>query len=575
MGIPGFYGRWLSNNVRYAIKYGIPKNISSLSLDLNGVIHDARKVVFQEDQKFPDPKLKAILDRMTPKEIENEIISQVQITILRLVQRFDPKHTLIIAVDGIAPGAKMQQQRGRREKAAMDVDFNPKFDRNAITPGTDFMIRLDNDLKKFIEVNRNQLPNKVIYSSHLVPGEGEHKIMDYYRAGEVLLNRDFVNGNRGYHVLYGLDADLIMLSLLSPINNIFLSRESVREVISISDVRNFLINNANRKIKIDRNPIDDFVIMMSLLGNDFLPHMPSLNDMENAINYMLGLYSENNFQFTYNQESKMEINWSNFAFFIQALAENEAIFLNYLSQLKYNFPSRIFEASIQNSKFNFDIYRQLYYQNAFGVRGSEELKIKLNQILNSYHPTDEDLIRRSSSRNSNIDLDSINLKDIYQMGIDYQRTIAWVYTYYRSGTSAINQDWVYPYYHTPLLIDLSFVLSERNQVFGYRAHYGMMKFNVLHQLVSVLPLRSSNLLPKEIRVLTESTSIISDLYPVKFIIELDGKRAAHEGIPIIPFSDRRRIYEVVNSIQFTNSKFNKYREATDNIYINHRHPKRF
>lgn len=81
----------------------------------------------------------------------------------------------------MAPGAKMQQQRGRREKSALSASSNEIFDRNAITPGTKFMMELDNYIIRFISTNRDLLPKKVIYSGHLVPGEGEHKIIDYYR----------------------------------------------------------------------------------------------------------------------------------------------------------------------------------------------------------------------------------------------------------------------------------------------------------------------------------------------------------------------------------------------------------
>ena len=60
---------------------------------------------------------------------------------------------------------------------------------------------------------------EVCFSSALVPGEGEHKIMDYIRR----LPRPCQTGGR--HCFFGLDADLIMLTLASPCRAIFLLRE--------------------------------------------------------------------------------------------------------------------------------------------------------------------------------------------------------------------------------------------------------------------------------------------------------------------------------------------------------------
>lgn len=110
-------------------------------------------------------------------------------------------------VDGVAPRAKMNQQRSRRfraakegkELAAMEAEVRNKlisegkfsadelpekkerWDHNQITPGTKFMDRVAKALRHY---NADRITNDpawrnlaVIVSDSNIPGEGEHKLM--------------------------------------------------------------------------------------------------------------------------------------------------------------------------------------------------------------------------------------------------------------------------------------------------------------------------------------------------------------------------------------------------------------
>ena len=507
MGIPGFYGRWLSNRMPNAIINGLPELISSVSLDLNGTIHEAWNAVFIKHGK----------SEMDLRDFILEVFKELGVIILRIVNAMRPIESLLLCVDGVAPAAKMQQQRGRREKSSV-INAGSPYDRNAITPGTDLMVELDGFIRNFIIENKLLLPPNVVYSSHLVPGEGEHKIMQFFREGE------FVSQKTGNHIVYGLDADLIMLSLLSPVKNIYLSREKINEVISINSVRESLIEYTGKS-----SAVDDFVIMMFLIGNDFLPHSPAFESMRDAIDKLLEIYSQDDFSFV----NGKSIDWFSFGKFLNIISKDEPKFLSQLSTIKTEFPSRFFKESVDRGVFYYEKFRNVWYWNEFSNKGDKSkiekiLKIKLYQ--------------------------QIKQEQVEKMCVNYMKTMEWVYLYYRQGTRAINQGWLYPNYHTPLLMDLNEIIQRQPSTKGFEAYPGMITFNALQQLVAVIPLKSINVIPQELKILYSYGSMIRDFFPSEFIIEVDGKRKKEEGIPIIPFVDRSRIVAATGQLSIARNR---------------------
>lgn len=100
-------------------------------------------------------------------------------------------------------------------------------DSNVITPGTPFMQRLSTYLHRYVayRVSTDAAWNKcqVVISDSSVPGEGEHKIMSHIRH---LRQQEKYDADQT-HVVYGLDADLIMLTLASHEPRFFVLREVV------------------------------------------------------------------------------------------------------------------------------------------------------------------------------------------------------------------------------------------------------------------------------------------------------------------------------------------------------------
>jgi 5'-3' exoribonuclease 1 len=105
-----------------------------------------------------------------------------------------PKVSVFLAIDGVAPRAKLNQQRSRRFRSAKDrLDAMQEsqrknrtpisasaegedglFDSNCITPGTEFMTRVSKTIQFFIrkKIKEDVLWRnlKVIFSGPEVPG---------------------------------------------------------------------------------------------------------------------------------------------------------------------------------------------------------------------------------------------------------------------------------------------------------------------------------------------------------------------------------------------------------------------
>ena len=197
--------------------------IDRLYLDLNCAIHPAVKMpgLSRQDMYIA---------------VGNYLDDILRVAVLRPSRPCDASSTRLvyIAIDGVAPRAKMSQQRKRRYKAVQDtIDVNAikqKFgipieeheDFNMISPGTKFMEELSDYLNQKIRsygFNDTSPKLKFIFSDANVPGEGEHKIMDHIRQNPPSQNESIA--------IYGLDADLIFLCLANYCPNMYLLREKV------------------------------------------------------------------------------------------------------------------------------------------------------------------------------------------------------------------------------------------------------------------------------------------------------------------------------------------------------------
>jgi 5'-3' exoribonuclease 2 len=323
------------------------EEMDNLYLDMNGIVHPC---------SHPE-------DRPAPANEEEMMIAVFEYT-ERVVNMVRPRKLLMIAVDGVAPRAKMNQQRSRRFRSAQEAAEKDKavaeyhemmkakgasvegegeekpqktWDSNAITPGTPFMDILAASLRYWVQYKLNTDPAwaklKIIISDATVPGEGEHKIMNFVRSQRSSPTHD----PNTRHVMYGLDADLIMLGLATHEPHFRILREDVfandtkpghcRKCgqpghmadscrgtapkpdetakkplkpfiwLHVSVLREYLaieLSVPNQGFTFDlERALDDWVFMCFFVGNDFLPHLPSLDIRENAIDTLIAIWRDN------------------------------------------------------------------------------------------------------------------------------------------------------------------------------------------------------------------------------------------------------------------------------------------
>jgi len=233
MGIPSYFAHVLKKYPGVIKRLAELPCINNLYLDCNGMIYD---VVRQMQYKPEDHAA-----------YEAEMLQRICESIDACIAILNPSDRVFVAFDGVAPVAKLNQQRERRYKSwylgemeaqrrrelsnkAKVAAPKPAWNTSAITPGTKFMNALHKKLTEYYAANNgNGNTPKIILSSSNEPGEGEHKLFEYIREHAA-------EHAHATTVIYGLDADLIMLCMshLHISRGIYLYRETPEFVKSIN-----------------------------------------------------------------------------------------------------------------------------------------------------------------------------------------------------------------------------------------------------------------------------------------------------------------------------------------------------
>ncbi|XP_076874177.1 5'-3' exoribonuclease 2 [Brachyhypopomus gauderio] len=702
MGVPAFF-RWLSrkypsiivhcleekskecNGVRIPVDTSKPNpnevEFDNLYLDMNGIIHPCT---------HPE-------DKPAPKN-EDEMMVAIFEYIDRLFNIVRPRRVLYMAIDGVAPRAKMNQQRSRRFRASKEgvelteekhrmreevlqrggylppEEIKERFDSNCITPGTEFMDNLAKCLRYYVAERLTSDPGwrtlTVFLSDASVPGEGEHKIMDFIRRQRAQPNHD----PNTHHCLCGADADLIMLGLATHEPNFTIIREEFKpnkprpcalcgqmgheikdcqgvarekrgehdefaDTVPVSEqefifirlcvLREYLqreLTMASLPFPFDfERSVDDWVFMCFFVGNDFLPHLPSLEIREGAIDRLVGIYKDVVHRTGGYLTENGFVNLERVELIMQAVGVAEDNIFKKRKEDDENFKRRMKEKkkrmkteqapaylpggqfapqalggrdrpmAVQNARqaaMDMRMQGNRYQQNKDAAEslkamlrngskdaagcsdGVDRSGLKRKAEDSDSEPEPEDNVRlweqgwKQRYYKTKFDVDESDDEFRKKVVKCYVEGLCWVLRYYYQGCASWK--WYFPFHYAPFASDFKDIKDMFTDF-----EMGTKPFRPLEQLMGVFPAASGNFLPTTWRALMiDPDSSIIDFYPDDFAIDLNGKKFAWQGVALLPFVDERRLRAALEKVysDLTSEEVRRNSLGSDVVFVSKAHP---
>ncbi|KAI7799488.1 5'-3' exoribonuclease 2 isoform X1 [Triplophysa rosa] len=701
MGVPAFF-RWLSrkypsiivhcleekakeyNGIKIPVDTSKPNpnevELDNLYLDMNGIIHPCT---------HPE-------DKPAPKN-EDEMMVAIFEYIDRLFNIVRPRRVLYMAIDGVAPRAKMNQQRSRRFRASKEGvelveekekmreeviqrggylppdEIKERFDSNCITPGTEFMDNLAKCLRYYVADRLTNDPGwsniTVFLSDASVPGEGEHKIMDFIRRQRAQPNHD----PNTHHCLCGADADLIMLGLATHEPNFTIIREEFKpnkprpcalcgqmgheikdcqglarekqgehdefaDTIPVSEQEFIFIRLSVLREYLEREltmaslpfpydferSVDDWVFMCFFVGNDFLPHLPSLEIREGAIDRLVGIYKDVVHKTGGYLTENGFVNLERVELIMQAVGVAEDNIFKKRKEDEEGFKRRMKEKKkrmkggqgpafvpygqfapqalggrgrsmpVQNARQSAYEMRMQGNRDNRNQEAAQSLRAMMRNGKTSAGPSDdvnsrgvkrkaedsdeepepEDNVRlwedgwKQRYYKTKFDVDETDDEFRKKVVMSYVEGLCWVLRYYYQGCASWK--WYFPFHYAPFASDFKDIKGMFSDF-----EKDTKPFKPLEQLMGVFPAASGNFLPTSWRALmTDPESSIIDFYPDDFAIDLNGKKYAWQGVALLPFVDERRLRAALDDVypDLTEEENRRNSLGSDVVFVGKSHP---
>ena len=534
MGVTKLQSRFInpaSASVPNIVVRSAPNHVSSLLIDGASKIYKAVSVVCGYSTKTGDAAAysSAVVwkGQMTQVEGMEGEVSMLDVKIAEKTsdllaedaKTIKPTEVLYIAMDGVPPLSKVNQQRKRRimgariaeqkreEGKSAELVDNARilFDTSNITPGSRFMQLLDIILLRRLPYSNPNSTYRLVYSSYREEGEGEHKIMDALRSNWI--------PHKDARVIISPDSDMILLAASLQQQQLYVYRDNMEGTwIDISQFKYYLNSwgpNANI----------DLVLILQVLGNDFVPPQPSyypgadgqvVDSSKSHISSLQTAYKTVGVPLLINHPEEMEIDWDAFRQFMQLLANEEYSRLYYVSRDKSDEDPRwstvvfppidLSTVSDLDKEERYQAFRAAWYDRALS---DVEVADRPRMIL--------DMIEQ------------------------YLKTLVWTCIYYVRGHKEAKISFTYPYSYPPLLRDV--VGVEWSSVIDYITLMTTDRETYESEMLT-LPELEFAVVPNEEDLL----GIVRSLYPTYFPNPLDVQV---DGLGIAaPSDEQRELYAI-------------------------------
>ena len=601
MGIPTYF-RVITQQYKGIIHQTKPVDCDHYFVDFNGIVHQsAQRILSVHKERETQTQTTTTTYEPYQEALETSIMAETCSYLNKCISVAGPRKMVHTCADGVAPIAKMNQQRKRRYLSVLRNKIIAQqqssvnaananhltWDTNAISPGTRFMSHLDVYMRKHVREN----PQKTMHfiSGADECGEGEHKI--FSRMGMLSDNETAF--------IYGLDADLIMLSLMSHNQHIYLMREA-QHVVSKSvpksattsktntydsdldfvylDIHALRVALLRELLNVHTWPIDEktvadpysddakdviesYVTICFILGNDFIPHTSTLSLKKNGHNKLLSA-AKNAWEVCgHGPVVSGRIQSKFLSILLQVLCKNEdaemlAINEEYLHKKAYYNPDSNEPEALQCYALqpgNKDRLAQMMYSTA-----SKQMSVSLSPSVQA----------NTQVRQKVGAWRGIYYKMLFNCKLHDTQTITtacdlfitgiyWTYCYYKRLPK--DAEWYYPFNYAPTLLDMSNYLNTTIDMFDEihsKWKHSLQQsstslsattstdkhtpgFVAPHvQLLSILPKESVSLLPRQYQqFMTHPKFGCTHMFPTTYPVQTYLKTHLWECTPILPVLD--------------------------------------
>ena len=413
------------------------------------------------------------------------------------------------------------------------------FDFNAISPGTEFMNNLAQAIREQFEAWQLLFPDiTLIVDDSLNPGEGEHKIVNHIKHLGLDSNDPIV--------IYGLDADLIFLSLSLHHKPTYLIRENTFSEYISNECPDYLIVDigslAHNVIElvagtdpvcpleqselaletklsnfIPERIIDDYIVVNFFLGNDFVSRIFSFHIKNKGCEIVLENYrrtlremnSDTTIPFQYlvskpDTDSGIQINIKFLEHFLKRLVKHEVQWFKTPDKYYVRYEKDLGPIEKALNEYSIVPIYLHYLPPNTGSQGNED---RYYQLL--FDESDKTTI-------------------VYE----YLKSFLWTANYYLGCCKDFQ--YYYPYHYAPLLSDLVHHLDKLEQIRFQKSE----PIDPYHQLMIILPESSYGLLPPIFRRFLELEQF-KPYFPERFDLYYYGHRFTWECPPKMPILDSK------------------------------------